>query len=240
MDGYDVVRASRLLIDFVNELSTWYLRLSRERLKAADNQAASAVLGHTLYVLAQLFAPLTPFFSETVQQYLVDAESSIHLTAWPEVKTELQNAQLEKEMQVIRKIVETGHAQRREKALKVRQPLAGIKVVAPKLANETELAEVLLGELNVKHVTWKEMRYASEPEVQLETELTPELIAEGQAREVMRKIQQLRKEAGVAVDALVEVELPEWPEEWSDQIKAKTKVATLHRSDNWRVLPHTT
>ena len=123
MDDYDVVRASRMLMDFVGELSNWYLRLSRERLKSDDNSEISQVFGYVLYTLAQLFAPFAPFFTELVHKTLVDEDTSVHHSDWPDFDSAFQNEQLEEQMSLVQKVVELGHSARKGKGMKVRQPL---------------------------------------------------------------------------------------------------------------------
>jgi len=230
MDKYDVVRASRFLIEFVNEFSTWYLRQSRERLKdetqVTQRAETSHVFGHALYILSQLFAPLTPFFTEVIYHNLVDEKKSVHLTQWPTSQKKLRDEELEKEMDVARKIVELGHAERRTQNLKVRQPLAKITVHFHPLKHQKELGELVAAELNVKHVQWKESK-DTEPKIALDTTITDELKAEGEARDLMRQIQDLRKKKQVKIDEWVSVQLPSWPEEWEEQIKQKTKVEKL-------------
>ena len=231
MDGYDVVKASRTLIDFVNELSTWYLRQSRDRLK--ETSQAGQIFGYVLYTLAQLFAPITPFFSEVMYQNLIDGQSSVHLCEWPIANKKLQNAALEKEMMLIREVAEKAHAQRREANIKVRQPLTKISVHSPEVQPNQKLLDVLLKEINVKNVEWQTAESLS---VELDLNITPELKDEGEAREVIRTIQQLRKEAGVDIHATVNVQLPGWPVNLEAQIKAKTKVGDLRKGSEPKIV----
>lgn len=224
MDGYDVVKASRLLMSFVNELSTWYLRLSRDRLKQDATGEVGQVFGHALYVLAQLFAPLTPFFSETVHHTLVDESSSVHLTSWPRTEAYQVYAQptLQQEMAEVQAIVEMGHAQRKSAGIKVRQPLANIRVLPTSpLSQADELAELIKAELNIKNVEWQPV--ATELTVELNLTLTDELRAEGEAREIMRTIQKLRKEHGLRPEDEAVVTLPSWPSVWQTEIEQRTK-----------------
>lgn len=234
MDNYDVVRASRTLIDFINELSTWYLRQSRERLKETDAAGVQAgqVFGYVLVTLAKLFAPLTPFFSELTYQELVGDQQSVHLTEWPVLPAALRDEKLEVDMDVARQVVEAAHGQRKEKGLKVRQPLAKVTVSAPHARVQDAVAEVLLAEINVKALDWQKSDQFS---VELDTELTPELKEEGEARDVMRSIQQLRKESGVGVQDFVTVEAPTWPAAWEEKIKQKTKLKALVKGPTLRV-----
>ncbi|MBW7956203.1 isoleucine--tRNA ligase [Patescibacteria group bacterium] len=234
MDNYDVVRSSRTLMEFVDELSTWYLRQSRERLKETDANGLQAgqVFGYVLATLAKLFAPLTPFFSELTYQELFGDQESVHLTAWPTLPDSLRDEQLEKDMAVARQVVEAAHAQRKEKSIKVRQPLASVTVTSPQAELQSSVQEVVLAEINVKTMQWQK---AEQFAVELDTQLTPELEVEGKARELMRSIQQLRKEAGVNVMDFVTVEAPEWPVEWEDRIKQKTKLHALVKGPTLRV-----
>lgn len=223
-DEYDVVRASRGLMEFVSDLSTWYLRLSRERIKAEDNTEVSQVFGYVLYTLAQLFAPLAPFFAELAHQSMVDESTSIHLTDWPEFDEALHDEQLETEMDVIRKAVELGHAFRKESALKVRQPLATATISVPSL--EPGIFEkydaLVQQELNVKAVVWQSVQPEGVLSVTCDTNLTEALRAEGEAREIMRTIQNLRRQEKLKAGEQAVVELPSWPEEWQAEIEAKT------------------
>ena len=222
LDAYDVVRASRACIEFVNELSTWYIRQSRNRFRAeSSRQKSSQVLHFVLLRLSQLAAPFTPFFSELVYQNIVTAEQSIHLTNWPTVNLNEINTELEKDMALVQKICEKAHASRKEKGLKVRQPLAQLTVHSTATGLNPELIEILKQELNIKSVVWTKGK--EEAEIDLDTKLTPELLAEGQAREIMRTIQGLRKEAGLTLEDTASVTLPEWPESWKLEIEQKTK-----------------
>lgn len=227
MNNYDLVKSSRLLVDFIADLSNWYLRLSRDRLKNntinSTSKESGQVLGHTLYTLAQLFAPFTPFFSETIHQTMKDENTSIHHTNWPKNKNyqRLLNNDLEKEMTLIQKITELGHASRRENHLKVRQPLASIKIKTKKLNFAKDLEELIIKELNVKKVSWEDSK-DNEPSATLDLNLTSELKEEGLARELMRNIQKLRKEAGLSVDEIVTISCPEWSKKWQSEIEKHT------------------
>ncbi len=221
MDSYDVVKASRSLMEFVDELSTWYLRLSRDRVKATDNQQVSHLLGFALYRLAQLFAPFAPFFTEVLYHNLVDDKGSIHLSDWPLVNKKLLDATLEQEMLMLKKIVEAGHAARSEAKVPLRQPLAKVTVQVEKaLTYQSMLSELLLAELNVKQVDF--VTEAQELAVKFDFTLTQELREEGEARQLIRKIQDLRKKAGLPVDKLVKVAVPAWPATWQKEIEQKT------------------
>jgi isoleucyl-tRNA synthetase len=230
-DSYDVVRGSRELIELMNEVSTWYLRQSRDRLKGDGQEAEEAgqVFGYVLVTLAQLFAPVVPFFSEFTYRELVKNKESVHLSSWPVGNPAWYDEKLAKDMSLARQVVEAAHGVRKEKSLKVRQPLAKVTVVSSQPEVQPDVAEVLLSEINVKKLEWLQKAGSVIEKIELDTELTPELKAEGEARDVMRVIQQLRKEAGVNVNDFVKVQLPNWPENWTDQIKLKTKLLELKK-----------
>jgi isoleucyl-tRNA synthetase len=223
MEAYDLVRASRGLMEFVSDLSNWYLRLSRERLRTENNQEVSQVFRFVLYSLAQLYAPFAPFFAELIHHNLVDEQSSIHLTDWPAVDQVFRNKSLESAMETVRKTVELGHAQRKDQGIKVRQPLASVTVSLPENQTEKleEFDELISQELNVKRVGWQTSQ-GEELTVAFDLDLTAELKEEGQAREVMRTIQNLRRKAGLKVGEQAVIELPDWPVKWQAEIEEKT------------------
>lgn len=231
MDEYNVVKASRSLMNLVDEASTWYVRRSRDRLRTSKESAK--VFGTVLVRMAQLFAPFTPFFSEWVFHQLVTDEASIHHTDWPEVDTSAQDPQLEESMDAIRKVVAETHAQRREKAIKVRQPLSLVTAYVQLSKPNDDVLAVLLDEVNVKEVAWN---HSTETlRVALTTELTDELKAEGEARELMRSIQRLRKKANLSFETAAVVSAPEWPESWQKEIEEKTNV-TLQKGNTLSLL----
>jgi len=221
MDAYNVVKASRTLMTFVDEVSTWYLRRSRDRLRTSSESVQ--VFGTVLVRMAQLFAPFTPFFSEWVFQQLVSKTESIHHTDWPAADSAAMDKNLEESMDAIRKVVAETHALRREQAIKVRQPLPMVTAYVQLKKPDDDVLAVLLDEVNVKEVTWNQSTESLK--VELETELTDALKAEGEARELMRSIQRLRKKANLSFETAVTVTAPAWPGEWKSEIEEKTNVS---------------
>lgn len=220
MDNYDVVKASRLMMEFVNDLSTWYLRRSREQLKEGENKEDSLhVFGYVLHTLAQLFAPFAPFFTESVYHQLIDADGSIHLTDWPTLQVDLIDTQLETEMAEVRQIVEKVHATRKDMAIKVKQPLAKVTVTEQVAQPSEDVVVILLDEVNVKSLEWLK---GEEVSVELDTNITPKLKAEGEARELIRDIQKLRKQAGLSLNEHANVTVKSIPEGWQQEIEQKT------------------
>jgi isoleucyl-tRNA synthetase len=235
---YDVVSSSRKLMEFVNQISTWYLRLSRDRLRSDDNAAVSHVLGAALYRTAILMAPFAPYFSELVHHALVDDETSIHHQDWPEWQSEqaLYDEQLEKDMAVIEGVIEAGRAVRAQESIKLRQPLQSITVTADAPIEHQSLLGLVEQELNVKEVIWDVDVERKEAAVEYDLDITPALKTEFEARELVRDIQRARRKAGTDFDAMVIIEAPAWPEEWEDYIKERAQVSELRVGDEVRVV----
>lgn len=201
MQVYDVPNATKLLLPFVDDASNWYVRRSRKRFWKSDNDVDKATAYKTLhYVLVQLakvMAPFMPFLSEELYQKLTGGES-VHLLAWPE--TGHVNELVLEEMATVRQLITEGLAQRAEAGIKVRQPLAAAEVVLPFQIDDEdrrELQAILAEEVNIKAIVARE---GSEPQIVMNLKLTPALRREGLARELIRQIQNTRKQAGLQVD----------------------------------------
>ncbi|MBU1107822.1 MAG: isoleucine--tRNA ligase [Candidatus Riflebacteria bacterium] len=164
MDRYEVVWATGYMEKFVDDLSNWYVRRSRRRFwsseKSVDQRSAFITLYEVLTGMARLTAPFTPFISEDIYRNLVAradelAPESVHLTDFPVADVALIDEQLERRMEFIMKVVQLGRAARNEANLKVRQPLAEMKVV---VADDFErdalkvMEHLLQEELNIKNV----------------------------------------------------------------------------------------
>ncbi len=216
MDAYNTVRVGRAIIDFVNDLSTWYVRRSRERIKQdnEDSKAALQTLGLVLAELSKMLAPLMPFLADFIYKDLTGKES-VHLELWTEKMPEPDTKILE-EMSVIREIVEQGLSLRKEHGLKVRQPLAELEYHLTGKNNllGAELEKVLAEELNVKLVSGRSdfvpkagwaFRETPGFKLALNLELNEELKKEGLARELERLVQDLRKKSGLKVGELVDL-----------------------------------
>jgi isoleucyl-tRNA synthetase len=153
MEDYDTTFAGRAIAEFVDDLSNWYVRLSRRRFWDGD-AAAFAVLHNCLVTVAKLLAPLTPFVADAIYENLDGSEPSIHLCDFPEPGE--RDEQLEWEMQVVRDAVELGRAARAHAKLKVRQPLREAVVVAAEREREAieRLQRLVTEELNVKAIRY--------------------------------------------------------------------------------------
>jgi isoleucyl-tRNA synthetase len=167
MEDYDTTFAGRAIAEFVDDLSNWYVRLSRRRFWEGD-EAAFETLHTALVTLAKLLAPFTPFVADEIYENLDGAEPSVHLCDFP-VPGE-RDEQLEWQMQVVRDAVVLGRAARGHAKIKVRQPLREAVVVAAdrERAAIERLDSLLTQELNVKGV-----RYVSEADELGRFELKP-------------------------------------------------------------------
>jgi isoleucyl-tRNA synthetase len=159
MDDYDCTTAGRAIAGYVNELSNWYVRLSRRRFWEGD-QTAFGTLRHCLVEVSKLLAPFTPFLSEDIYGNLVgagarefgDAPDSVHLCDFPEPDAALRDTELEAGIDAARRAIELGRAARAQAKVKMRQPLRRAVIVAtgPERAEIERLEELVAGELNVK------------------------------------------------------------------------------------------
>ena len=202
MEDYNLVKATRPIFDFVDSLSTWYVRRSRDRFKDGDKQAIET-LAYVLKQLSKIVAPFAPMSAEIIYQEFDNKESSIHLEVWPEVDDKYFDEEVLNQMDLVRSITETVHALRAKAGIKVRQPLAGV-VVGKEVAEAYK--DILADELNVetievvKNVEEKEgwvVAEANSFKVALDTNLTDDLKDKGVVRELIRFINALRKDAGL-------------------------------------------
>ncbi|MDO8667725.1 MAG: isoleucine--tRNA ligase [bacterium] len=204
MNNYDL-HAVREIPIFINDLSTWYVRRSRDRFKgdasagsaqATDKMRALKTLRRILLDLARIMAPFMPFMAEHIHQELgAETAESVHLETWPEVKKDWLDEKVLAEMETVRKIVELGLAKRDEAGIKVRQVLSELRIKNYELRKEYE--ELLKDELNVKNVTAK--KGEGEISVELDTVLTDDLKLDGLKREIVRLVNNMRKQAGLTI-----------------------------------------
>ncbi|MFA6322908.1 MAG: isoleucine--tRNA ligase [Candidatus Buchananbacteria bacterium] len=217
MNNYDLVGSARPIQGFIDELSTWYLRRSRDRFKAGDDTGVET-LGYVLQELAKVCAPFVPFLAENIYLKIGGQAESVHLEAWPQANKKLIDQNLLNEMNLTRQIVEKGLAARAGAGIKIRQPLTSYQTNLAKKLDDA-LLELIKDELNVK-----EVKFAAEEK--LDTELTEELKQEGMAREIIRQINQLRKEAGLTISDKVII-FQQGLDEVFSQLTEEIKKATL-------------
>ncbi len=230
LDSYDTVSAIDSLKSFVTDFSTWYIRRSRDRVgptapSEEDRNAFYETTHHVLITVSKLFAPIVPFFPEAIYLNLT-GEESVHLADFPKVEEKLVNKQLEEEMKVVRKIVELALSQRKEAQLKVRHPLSKVTVNGVGALSE-QLTQLIKDEVNIKEVVFGKQSDKEEISATLDTNITPELKAEGEARDIVRMIQDERKKLGTDLAEKVDVSLEQWPEAHEDYIKRNALVNNL-------------
>ncbi len=216
MEDYNPTDAGRAIEAFVDDLSNWFVRRSRRRFWKSeddvDKLSAYQTLHTALATLTKLLAPFTPFVAEEMYQNLVrswdsTAPESVHLADWPEADASQVDEALMSHMRLAMSAASAGRSARSNTGIKVRQPLAKMVVQVPTQAaveGLQRLGEEIAAEVNVQaiEVTTNALppglEIVSERDVTvgLSTELTPELVDEGTARELVRRIQTMRKSAG--------------------------------------------
>ena len=163
MDAYDLQRAVRPFVRFIEDLTNWYIRRSRRRfwksLDDGDKTQAYQTLNYVLLQLSKIAAPFVPFISETIYQNLrTDAmPESVHLCDFPMADGSNRDPDLETEMATVMTIVRLGRLLRTDHNLKVRQPLAKLHVVSTDAALLDKLhdyVEIMKDELNVKQLSF--------------------------------------------------------------------------------------
>ena len=244
LEGYNAFTASLAIESLVGDLSTWYVRRSRHRVgplaqSSEDRIACYRTLAHTLVTLAHLLAPFTPFIAEEIYKNLTGRES-VHLSNWPVPNNGQIDDVLEKQMVLGRKIVEVGHAIRKEQKLKTRQPLARFWHEEPgeKITN-SQILDLVADELNIEQII-----EASQVEgfikrkdtvfkdvggfrIWLDVHIDSRLKAKGETRDFIRQVQVLRKEAGYALQEKIRIVAPAYPKEFENMIKEKTLATAI-------------
>lgn len=186
LEKYAIGDAARDIEQFVDDLSRWYIRRSRKNV-------SGATLKIVLAELAKLMAPLAPFFSEALWLSLGN-KNSVHLADWSKADKKLIDKKLLEGMIEARRIASLALAEREKAGIKVRQPLASLKIKNTKLKTaDKELLAILADEVNVKEIIFDNQ---IKSDLELDTEITPELKAEGMIRDIARTVQGLRHDAG--------------------------------------------
>jgi isoleucyl-tRNA synthetase len=319
MKDFETHKAARAIESFViDDFSNWYLRRSRKRLwveeKTEDKLSGYSTMYEVFVGLSQLLAPFIPFITEEIYQNLrtTDIPESVHLCDYLTVDAKALNEDLEKGMEQIRAVVESGRALRSKINIKGRHPLPSASIVCSKEIEKStkQLLELLKEELNVKTISYArdttafmtksvkpkyshlgpkykekaksitqvldtydkhqlyeqlikkkevvlsigaekirltaddfdivehEKEHFAKAMVQditlfLDTTMTPELEAEGLARELIRRIQSMRKEMNLDVEDRIATEIALDPKKrtalqgWKDHIKQETRSKTV-------------
>ncbi len=193
LDEYTLDVAARPFDAFVDDLSVWYVRRSRERLKGdtgeEDRTFALSTFEHVLREFSKVFAPFAPFVSERVYQSVGGARESVHLEAWPHAEN-VQEDVIE-HMQTVRSVVSKALDARVKNAIKVRQPLQSLTIG---ISIPPSYFSLISDEVNVKEILYDATLGDI---VELNLVITPVLKKEGDTRELIRAIQDVRKGAGL-------------------------------------------
>ncbi len=199
IESYELDRATRSLGDFVDDLSTWYVRRSRERLKSENKEetrTTERVLRFILLEFSKCVAPFIPFTAEQVYLHAKtsDSSESVHLENWPHIGP--FDTDILSKMEEARKAVSGTLLKRAEAGIKIRQPLRKLTLSSKTLEGEEELLSIIGDEVNVKEVV---VDTRSEALILLDTVVTEELALEGKARDIIRTLQEMRKKAGLSL-----------------------------------------
>ena len=244
LDNYNLQDATKPILPFLDDASNWYVRRSRRRFWKSeddgDKNDAYRTLHYVLVRLSYMLAPFTPFLAEELYHNLTGDNESIHLKDWLPAG-EIDNSML-RDMNALRTAVNDGLSKRASEGIKVRQPLASVKLVNT-ISQDTsaEVAQFLIDiakdELNVKSVeifTDSESESA-QPSVVYDLTITPELKREGLMREIVRHVQSARKQAGLQIDDRIvlsissdDSEISQAIDAFADVIKSETLAVELN------------
>ena len=232
-NGYDLTRAGRLIQDFVTEhLSNWYVRLSRKRFwgggMTQDKLAAYQTLYRCLQVVAQLMAPIAPFYADRLYADLLQVEtpavgSCVHLVEFPSVDRASIDEELEERMALAQRFTSMVLALRKKVAIKVRQPLARLMIPVLNAAFEQRLRAVeslLLNEVNVKS-----LEYLDPLNTVLVKRVKPDFKALGP------KFGKAMKELAAALQKLSQAEIAAWEQKGEITLELQGTSYTVLLSD---------
>lgn len=244
LNNYNLQDATKPILPFLDDASNWYVRRSRRRFWKSeddgDKNDAYRTLHYVLVRLSYMLAPFTPFLAEELYHNLTGDNESIHLKDWMPAG-EIDNSML-RDMNALRTAVNDGLSKRASEGIKVRQPLASVKLINT-ISQDTpaEVAQFLIDiakdELNVKSVeivTDSESESA-QPSVVYDLTITPELKREGLMREIVRHVQSARKQAGLQIDDRIvlsissdDSEISQAVDVFADVIKSETLAVELN------------
>ncbi len=192
LEDYSLDNAFKTLQNFVvNDFSRNYIKITRDR---EDNRK---VVGEVLEKISLLLAPFTPYISEYTYQNF--SKKSVHLSNWPKVDKKKIDKNLEEEMNLVLEIIEKGLAERDREKIGLKWPIPSITVAYYKPSLEKKFYDIVKQQLNTKdvEVLLGDPKGSNELKIELDTKLTPELEAEGYAREMSRQVQAFRKKLGL-------------------------------------------
>ncbi len=261
VENFNIHKATRAIEEFVIEdLSNWYIRRSRKRLWVEEENEDKLSCYSTLYdvflTLSKLSAPFIPFLAEVIYQGIRhdDMEESVHLCDYPEVNSSLIDEDMEKAMDVVREIADMGRAIRSRAGVKIRYPLGRAIVVCDENVEKeiSPLMGLVKEEINVKSVEFSRDTAECSKEIEkgdylieegekikliMDVRLTPELFAEGFSREIVRRIQSMRKELNLDIEDRINTQIAVDEEKieplskWLDYIRGETRSENIDFTD---------
>lgn len=244
LDEYDTMGAVSKVDNFVNSLSTWYIRRSRDRVgptaeDKSDKEAFYETTFEVLILLTKVLAPIVPFISEEIYRNLT-GEESVHLADWPTFDESLIDEELEKEMINAQAVASVIQMRRKTNNLPISVPLLKVSYTGPVDMGE-DVKKIVREEINVDELIYSGKagnfeNFGTEKDFEGEfTNPSNQNLAAGEARKIIRKIQAERKNLGTELDEKVDVELDSWPEAFESEIKRKALVNNLKKSDQFKV-----
>jgi isoleucyl-tRNA synthetase len=236
LENYEIQKATLAIEALVNDLSLWYVRRSRDRVgPSAEDEKDKKVCYETLHLvlvtLCKLLAPFTPFLAEEIYTNLANKDS-VHLVAWPAFDKKLINEKLEEEMFKARLLVESAHALRKQAEIKVRIPIREMVYNGPTELTK-EVLEVVKEEINVYN-----LKFGKKTDIYAVLAKTSDDNLDlnfGLARDIVRKIQEERKNLQTQPNEKVRVTIPFWPKEHEAYIKRKALVSVITEAQNFSV-----
>jgi isoleucyl-tRNA synthetase len=204
LENYIVTETVRELGRFIDDLSTWYVRRSRDRFKGIneeDKQAAISTLQECLLILSKLMAPFAPFLADAMYQETGGDLESVHMESWPMADHALIDEKLFQDMEQTRAVVSRALERRAEAGINVRQVLPSLTLTIPLGELGFEYLELIKDEVNVKEIFLQK----GEVSVALDLTLTPELLREGLIRELVRRVNAMRKHANLTLNDRIEL-----------------------------------
>lgn len=234
MDHYELARAARPMRAFVDELSTWWLRRSRDRLKSEneyERMDALKTLREVLEETVKVFAPFIPFITDKIYLDIGGQKASVHLETWPKVDQRLLDEKLMADMEWVRGVCSKAHEARAAAKIPVRQALGTLHVrfakaeEADRLKHQSDLLAIIREEVNVEQVELASKAGMEESwEIELDTVITPELKQKGIRREFMRHVMNLRKKNGLQPSDRVRVSYATESEEVRRALEAEQEL----------------
>ncbi|MFB6246332.1 MAG: isoleucine--tRNA ligase [Candidatus Pacearchaeota archaeon] len=200
LENFSLNNAFEKLSDFVvKDFSKGYIKMTRER------DDTKQILGEVLEKVSLLLAPFAPHLPEYIFRNF--SRDSIHLSEWPSYSDDKTDAETEEKFQTAFDIIEAGLAERNQKEIGLKWPLPKATIYSNKPLNTEGLEEIIKSQLNIRDYELKKDENYGEMNVELDTNLTPELEAEGYAREVSRKVQAFRKKLGLSQEDQIKLQL---------------------------------